>query len=146
MEIKGTIIAALPETSGVSKAGNQWKKKEYVLENTDSQYPRKVAFTCFGDNADKINLQVGQVATVYFDIESREYNGRWYTDLRAWRADVEVPGAAAPSAPPSRRLIRPLPGAAACFRLRWIYTGRRRHCDTAKSSSPFHNCKNLKFS
>jgi len=94
MEIKGTIIAALPETSGVSKAGNQWKKKEYVLENTDSQYPRKVAFTCFGDNADKINLQVGQVATVYFDIESREYNGRWYTDLRAWRADVEVPGAA----------------------------------------------------
>ena len=48
MEIKGTIIAALPETSGVSKAGNQWKKKEYVLENTDSQYPRKVAFTCFG--------------------------------------------------------------------------------------------------
>ncbi len=104
MEIKGTIIAALPETSGISKAGNQWKKKEYVLENTDGQFPRKVAFTCFGDKADKINLQVGQVATVYFDIESREYNGRWYTDLRAWRADVEVPGtqsapAAAPAAP-----------------------------------------------
>ncbi len=104
MEIKGTIIAALTETSGISKAGNQWKKKEYVLENTDGQFPRKVAFTCFGDNADKINLQVGQVATVYFDIESREYNGRWYTDLRAWRADVEVPGtqsapAAAPAAP-----------------------------------------------
>ena len=105
MEIKGTIIAALPETSGISKAGNQWKKKEYVLENTDGQFPRKVAFTCFGDNADKINLQVGQVATVYFDIESREYNGRWYTDLRAWRADVEVPGtqSAPAAAPPSPR-------------------------------------------
>lgn len=99
MEIKGTIIAALPEVSGVSKAGNAWKKKEYVLENTEGQFPRKIAFTCFGDNADKINLQVGQVATVYFDIESREYMGRWYTDIRAWRADVEQPGAAAQAAP-----------------------------------------------
>lgn len=84
MEIKGTIIHALPEVSGVSKAGNAWKKKEYVLENTEGQFPRKVAFTCFGDNADKINLQVGQVATIYFDIESREFNGRWYTDIRCW--------------------------------------------------------------
>lgn len=95
MEIKGTIIHALPEVSGVSKAGNAWKKKEYVLENTEGQFPRKVAFTCFGDNADKINLQVGQVATIYFDIESREFNGRWYTDIRCWRADVEAPGAPA---------------------------------------------------
>lgn len=101
MEIKGTIIAALPEVSGVSKAGNAWKKKEYVLENTEGQFPRKIAFTCFGDNADKINLQIGQVATIYFDIESREYNGRWYTDIRAWRADVEQPGAAAPAAAPT---------------------------------------------
>lgn len=95
MEIKGTIIQANPEVSGVSKSGNPWKKKEYVLENTDSQFPRKVAFTCFGDNADKINLKVGDVATIYFDIESREYNGRWYTDIRCWRADVEQPGATA---------------------------------------------------
>ena len=79
----------------MSKAGNAWKKKEYVLENTEGQFPRKVAFTCFGDNADKINLQVGQVATIYFDIESREFNGRWYTDIRCWRADVEAPGAPA---------------------------------------------------
>ncbi|MCH5221825.1 MAG: DUF3127 domain-containing protein [Muribaculaceae bacterium] len=91
MEIKGKIIHAAEEQSGVSKAGNAWKKKEYVLETIDSQYPRKVAFTCFGDNADKIILQVGQVATIYFDIESREYNNRWYTDLRCWRADVEQP-------------------------------------------------------
>lgn len=99
MEIKGTIIVALPEVSGVSKAGNAWKKKEYVLENTEGQFPRKVAFTCFGDNADKVNLKVGDVATIYFDIESREYNGKWYTDIRCWRADVEgAPAAAAPAA------------------------------------------------
>ena len=107
MEIKGTIIHALPEVSGTSKSGNPWKKKEYVLENTDGQFPRRIAFTCFGDNADKINLQVGQVATIYFDIESREWNGRWYTDIRCWRADVEqgqgaaaAPAAANPGAVP----------------------------------------------
>lgn len=98
MEIKGKIIHALPEVSGTSKAGNLWKKKEYVLENTDGQFPRKVAFTCFGDNADKINLQVGQTATIYFDIESREWNGKWFTDIRCWRADVEPEGGAAPVA------------------------------------------------
>lgn len=101
MEVIGKIIVDLPMQSGTSKTGNAWKKKEYVLENTDGQFPRKIAFTCFGDNADKINLQIGQVATIYFDIESREYNGRWYTDIRAWRADVEQPGAAAPAAAPT---------------------------------------------
>lgn len=98
MEVKGKIIAALPEVSGVSRSGNSWKKKEYVLETFDT-YPRKVHFTCFGDNADKIMLQIGQVATISFDIESREYNGRWYTDIRAWKAEVEAPGAPVPPVP-----------------------------------------------
>ncbi len=106
MELKGTIIQALPEQSGVSKAGNAWKKREYVLENTEGQFPRKVCFTCFGDNADRIQLTVGQRVNVHFDLESREYNGRWYTEVRAWRADVEnaeaasAPSAAAPAAAP----------------------------------------------
>lgn len=100
MEIKGTIIAALPEVSGTSRTGNPWKKREYVLENNEGNFPRKVAFTCFGDNADKIQLQVGQNVTMYFDIESREYNGKWYTDIRCWRADVEQTPASGPTAVP----------------------------------------------
>ena len=99
MEIKGTIIHAMPEVSGVSKAGNSWKKKEYVLENTEGNFPRKVAFTCFGENADRIQLKPGDKVTMYFDIESREFSGRWYTDIRCWRCDVEQPGAA-PALPP----------------------------------------------
>lgn len=104
MEIKGTIIAALPEVSGVSsRSGNPWKKREYVLENTEGNFPRKVAFTCFGENADKIQLQVGQAVTMYFDVESREYNGRWYTDIRAWRLQpkqTEAPAAPMSDMPP----------------------------------------------
>lgn len=98
MEIKGKIIAVLPEVSGIAKSGNPWKKREYVLENTEGQFPRKVAFTCFGDNADKIQLQVGQDVTMYFDIESREWQGRWFTDIRCWRCDVDTPAANAAAA------------------------------------------------
>lgn len=97
MEITGKIILALPEQSGVSKAGNSWKKKEYVLE-TQETYPKKVHFDLFGDKADKYPLSVGQTVRLSFDIESREYNGRWFTSIRGWQA--EPVDAAAPAAAP----------------------------------------------
>lgn len=86
MEITGKIILALPEQSGVSKAGNSWKKKEYVLETLDT-YPKKVHFDFFGERADQFPLSVGQTVKLSFDIESREYNGRWFTSIRGWKAE-----------------------------------------------------------
>lgn len=97
MEITGKIIAVLPERGGISKTGNEWKMQEYVLE-THEQYPRKICFNVFG--ADKIaqfNIQVGEEMTVSFDINAREYNGRWYNDIRAWKVERGV--APAPAAP-----------------------------------------------
>lgn len=99
MEIKGKIILALPEVTGTSKAGNPWKKKEYVLETQES-FPRKVHFDFFGEKADQYNLNVGEVITLSFDIESREYNGKWFTSIRGWKAEKESaaePVAAAPA-------------------------------------------------
>ncbi|WP_289686228.1 DUF3127 domain-containing protein, partial [Paramuribaculum intestinale] len=81
MELKGKIILDLGAVSGTSKAGNNWKKHEYVLE-TQETYPKKVHFDFFGDNADRYQLNVGDDVTLSFDIESREYNGRWYTSIR----------------------------------------------------------------
>lgn len=86
MEIQGRIIQVLPLQSGTSKAGNAWKKQEYVLETHD-QYPRKVKFDFFGERADQYPLQIGEEVTISFDLESREFNGRWYTDVRAWKAE-----------------------------------------------------------
>lgn len=94
MEITGKIIIALPEMSGTSKAGNAWKKREYVLE-TQETYPKKVFFNFFGDRVDQYPLNVGDEVTVSFDIDSREFNGRWYTDIRAWKAEKAGVGAAA---------------------------------------------------
>lgn len=87
MEITGKIIAVLPERGGISKTGNEWKTQEYVIE-THEQFPKKVCFNVFG--ADKIaqfNIQAGDEMTVSFDINAREYNGRWYNDIRAWRVE-----------------------------------------------------------
>ena len=98
MEITGKIIQVLPEVGGISKAGNEWKKQEYVLETHD-QYPKKVCFQIFG--ADKIAqaaIQPGEELTVSFDIDSREYQGRWFTSINAWK--VDRPMAAAPQAAP----------------------------------------------
>lgn len=98
MEVIGKIILDLPEQSGVSKTGNQWRKKEYVLETQDT-YPKKVHFDFFGDRAEQFKLHVGQLVRLSFDIESREYNGRWYTSIRGWRAEEVAEGAATAAAP-----------------------------------------------
>jgi len=93
MEIKGKIIHKLPAASGVSKAGNEWNKQEYVLETFDT-YPKKVFFDFFGERANQYPLEVGDTVTLSFDIESREYNGRWYTSIRGWKAEKEAAPAA----------------------------------------------------
>lgn len=86
MEITGKIIQVLPEQGGVSKtSGKEWRLQAYVLE-TQEQYPKKVHFEIFGDDRIKSNqCNIDDMVTVSFDIESREFNGRWYTSIRAWR-------------------------------------------------------------
>ncbi len=91
MEIQGRIIQVMPLASGVSKAGNNWKKQEYLLETKD-QYPRKVFFYFFNNNVDQYPLQVGDDIILSFDIESRSFVGRdgverWTTDIRGFKAE-----------------------------------------------------------
>jgi hypothetical protein len=87
MEIKGKIIEILPEQSGTSKNG-QWKKQEYILE-TEGQYAKKVCFNLWGEKIDQNPVKPGDLVTVHFDLESREFNGRWYTDVRGWKIEAQ---------------------------------------------------------
>ena len=112
MDIKGKIIQKLELQSGTSKAGNAWKKQEYVLETLDS-YPRKVKFDFFGDRADQYPLEVGDIITLSYDIESREFNGRWYTDIRGFKAMKEDSNMAAAPAPYPPAAGEPAPAPAA---------------------------------
>ena len=88
MEISGKIIDILTVKSGHSTNG-EWRKQEYVLE-TFTQYPKKICFMAWGDKIDQFNIQKGETVTASIDLESREYNGRWYTDVKAWKISRDV--------------------------------------------------------
>ncbi|MAH84951.1 MAG: hypothetical protein CBB68_11760 [Rhodospirillaceae bacterium TMED8] len=83
MELTGKIIQLLEMKSGESAKG-PWRKQEYILE-TDGQYPKKVCFMAWSDKIDEFAIKEGENLTVSVDLESREYNGRWYTDVKAWK-------------------------------------------------------------
>lgn len=97
MTIEGKIIQVLPLQGGVSKAsGKEWALQAYVLETLEN-YPKKVHFEVFGDDRIKANpCGVDDIVSVDFDIESREFNGRWYTSIRAWRIVKQDATQAAP--------------------------------------------------
>ena len=101
MEVQGKIILKLPLLTGTAKAtGRDWKKQEYVLETINEPYPRKVFFDFFGERADQYPLEVGDTITLSFDIESREFQGRWFTNIRGWKAEKMQPSAPAQQAAP----------------------------------------------
>jgi len=85
MEVEGTIIQIMPLVSGQSaRTGNPWRKQEFLLE-TSAQYPKKIFMSLMGDKIDQFPLREGDRVRVSVDLESREYNGRWYSDIRAWK-------------------------------------------------------------
>lgn len=87
MEIQGKVFKIMQPVGGVSKSGNEWKKQEFILE-TEGQYPKKICFEIFGeDKINEMNLHEGETVRVYFEIEAKEWNGRWFNKVTAWKVD-----------------------------------------------------------
>lgn len=88
MELKCQFKQQFPTVTGQGKNG-EWKKTEFLCEVPDPQYPKKIIFSIWGDKSSLIDkLQPGQQITVKFDAESREYNSRWYTELKAFQIET----------------------------------------------------------
>lgn len=83
MEINGKVIQVFPKVTGTGRNGNNWQKQEFILEQP-GQYPKKVVIAVWGDKVEQFAVQNGEELQVSVDVESREYNGRWYTDVKAW--------------------------------------------------------------
>ncbi len=102
LEIEGRISQKLPVQSGQSARG-LWERQDFVLEYQDGNFPTSVCFTTWG--SDKVKdlgqFQVGDTVKVAFNIRGREYNGKWYNDLRVWRISAAGQGAPAASAAPA---------------------------------------------
>lgn len=113
MELEGKIIQVLDVREGTSaRTGAPWKVQSYVLEIPNgAAYPRRMVFEVFGeDKISLFNIQEGQEVKVSFDIDAREYQGRWFNTIRAWK--VEPPTATAAAAAPGVAPAAPQPAAA----------------------------------
>lgn len=101
MEIKGKVVQVLPIQEGVSKSNNPWKKATVIVEHGE-QYPKKVALENMRDADGFASLSVGTEGVFHIEVESREYNGRWYTSVNCWKWDVaqNVPMQQTQPAPP----------------------------------------------
>ena len=91
MDKFGKIIAVLPERSGTSAKGNAWRSVSYVLE-TQEQYPKKIVFDVVNDKIDQFNIRQGDMLQVYFDIDARECQGKWFNSVQAWKVVHQQPG------------------------------------------------------
>ena len=108
MELEGRIARKLGVQSGTSARGN-WSKQEFIFEYQEGNFPSQVCMNVWGE--DKVKeldrYQVGDKVKVSFNLSSREYNGRWYTDVRAWRIEPATP--VKPQAPAQPDYAAPLP-------------------------------------
>lgn len=100
MELKGKLLQLLPLQTGEGKNG-PWKKQEIIIETTEGQFPKKICISVWGDKINESMLKLGNDLKVSFDIESREYNSRWYTDVKAWKIELAGSDSASGFAPQS---------------------------------------------
>lgn len=102
MEFTGKIIWAGEKKTGTTRKGEQYAVQEFVIENNDDTYPRKMVFEVFGaDRLKKFGIRVGEELTVSFDIDAREWKDRWFNSIRAWNIERdEEPAIVAPEPEP----------------------------------------------
>lgn len=100
LELEGRIARKLNVQTGTSARG-AWSKQEFILEYQEGNFPAQVCMNVWGE--DKVReldkYQVGDKVKVSFNLSAREYNGRWYNDVRAWRIEPAGSAPAAPQAP-----------------------------------------------
>ncbi len=87
MQLTAKLIQILPLQSGTGRNG-EWKKQDIIVETQD-QYPKKICVSLWGNKFEHVQLNTGNMYTIDFDVESREFNGRWYTDVKAWRIEAQ---------------------------------------------------------
>ena len=104
--LEGKLVKLLDLQQGVSTRG-AWKKQEFILE-TEEQYPKKVCIACWGERVEDITkYSPGSRLKVSVNIESREWNNKWFTDIKAWRIETLQEAGAAPNSTPVAKTTPP---------------------------------------
>ncbi|MBK8805403.1 MAG: DUF3127 domain-containing protein [Bacteroidales bacterium] len=93
MEVEGKIIQIIEPQIGTSAKG-QWKKQDFIVE-TNEQFPKKVCIGVFNDKIPLSSFNIGSQVKVHINLESREFNGKWYTNINGWKIELLGDSAAA---------------------------------------------------
>jgi len=86
MKLTAKLIQLLPLQTGTGKNG-EWKKQDIILE-TDGEYPKKLCVSIWGEKINESQLIVGNTLIMDLNIESKEFSGKWYTEIKAWKIEV----------------------------------------------------------
>ena len=110
LELEGRISRKEAKQSGQSARG-AWVKQDFILEYQDGNFPAEVCFTSFGNDkvAELDRFQVGDLVKVSFNLRAREYNGRWYNDVRVCRITPAGQPQAQPASQVARESFPPMP-------------------------------------
>ena len=107
LQLEGIVRELLPIQEGEGRNG-KWRKQQFILE-TPGNYTKQICIMVWGDRIDQFSLNVGETIKAFIDIESREFNGRWYTDVKAWKIEKNAPAANTP--PQEANYGEPFPAA-----------------------------------
>ena len=88
MEIIGKIITVAPIERGNSSRG-PWSRATIVVEYESGQYPKTIALQNSRDAENFARLQIGQIGKFFFDTKTREFNGKYYTDINCWKWEIQ---------------------------------------------------------
>lgn len=105
-KIEGLLIKILEVESGVSKSGSDWKKQDFLIETTD-KYPKTVCFTLFGDKISLLNgFSEGNTVNVSYNIVSRDFNGKWFHNVTAWKIEKIETGSQTTGSPNNYQTVK----------------------------------------
>lgn len=96
LKISGKVIEILAKTSGTSASGKAWEKCDFVIEEVEGSYPKQVAFTVFNKPEMIADMRVGDEVDVSFNIEARPYQGKWFSNVTAWKVNITKTSATPP--------------------------------------------------
>jgi len=89
LKVSGKITKILPPQNGTTKSGTHWTKMTFVIDNGD-QYNSTFAFEIWKDEkvrAFNEHYNIGDFVVVDFNVDTSEYNGKFYTNLKAWKVE-----------------------------------------------------------
>ena len=94
MEFKGRIYKVLPEQSGTNREGKEWRRLDFIFEyfeRADDRYTDKVALSIMNERIKECDLHEGEEVTIGFGHTVREYQGRYYNDIRCYKIEKDIP-------------------------------------------------------